>query len=91
VASNEFDVLVSDIGLPDATGHDLVRQAKKIRNVPAIAVSGFGSADDIQNSRDAGFYAHLIKPLDFDLLHATIQKAARETSVQGAPLVVSAL
>ena len=75
VAANEVDVLVSDIGLPDASGHDLVRQVKKIRNVPAVAISGFGSATDIQNSRDAGFYAHLTKPLDFDLLHATIQQA----------------
>jgi signal transduction histidine kinase/ActR/RegA family two-component response regulator len=77
-AANEVDVLVSDIGLPDASGHDLVRQLKKIRNVPAVAISGFGSAVDIQNSRDAGFFAHLTKPLDFDLLHATIQKAVQE-------------
>lgn len=90
-AENEVDVLVSDIGLPDATGHDLVRQMRRIQNVPAVAISGFGSAADIQNSRDAGFYAHLTKPLDFDLLHATIQKAAHEAAPRSAaPLVVSA-
>ena len=77
VASNEIDVLVSDIGLPDASGHDLVRELKKIQDVPAIAISGFGSADDIESSRQAGFFAHLTKPLDFERLHATIQRAAR--------------
>jgi CheY-like chemotaxis protein len=78
VVSNDIDVLVSDIGLPDASGHDLVRQVKRLRNVAAVSISGFGSKTDIQNSRDAGFFAHLTKPLDFDLLHATIQQAAKE-------------
>jgi PAS domain S-box-containing protein len=89
-AAHEFDVLVSDIGLPDASGHDLVRQVKKIRNVPAIAVSGFGSPTDIRNSLEAGFCAHLTKPLDFDFLHATIQKATHEGGSQAPPLIVSA-
>lgn len=89
VAANEVDVLVSDIGLPDRSGHELVRQVKKIRNLPAVAMSGFGSADDIQSSRDAGFFAHLVKPLDFDLLHATIQKAVREAGSQAVTSVIS--
>ena len=89
LANNEVDVLVSDIGLPDGTGHELVQKAKRIQNVPAIAISGYGSAADIQKSRDAGFYAHLTKPLDFDLLHATIQKAAHEGGPKSAALVVS--
>jgi len=87
--TNEFDVLVSDIGLPDISGHDLVRQVKKIRKVPAVAISGFGSAADIQNSLEAGFYAHLTKPLDFALLHATIQKAASEEGSRASSLAVS--
>jgi len=87
--ANEFDVLVSDIGLPDASGHHLVKQVKRIRSVPAIAVSGFGSAADIQNSLDAGFYAHLTKPLDFNVLHATIQKAVRDADSQPASLSIS--
>jgi PAS domain S-box-containing protein len=89
VAEHEVDVLVSDIGLPDSTGHDLLRQVKKIRNVPAVAVSGYGSDIDLQNSLDAGFYAHLTKPLDFDLLHATIQKAAHEGASRAARSVIS--
>jgi PAS domain S-box-containing protein len=89
-ATNEFDLVVSDIGLPDASGHEFLRQLKKIQNVPAVAISGFGSATDIQNSRDAGFCAHLTKPLDFALLHETIQEAARERDSQAASTVVSA-
>jgi PAS domain S-box-containing protein len=84
--TNEFDVLVSDIGLPDENGHDLLRKMKRIRNVPAIAISGYGSVTDIQNSLDAGFCAHLTKPLDCDRLHATIQKVVHDRSTQGAPL-----
>jgi CheY-like chemotaxis protein len=84
VASNDIDVLVSDIGLPDISGHELVRQIRRLRNVAAVSISGFGSKTDVQNSRDAGFYAHLTKPLDFNLLHATIQQAAREGGSQAA-------
>jgi PAS domain S-box-containing protein len=89
VTANEIDVLVSDIGLPDGSGLDLVRKLKRIRNVPAVAASGFGSGIDIQNSRDAGFCAHLTKPLDFNLLHATIQKAARDGGSQSTSSVIS--
>jgi PAS domain S-box-containing protein len=87
IAANQVDVLVSDVGLPDATGHDLMRQVKRIRDVPAVAISGYGSATDIQKSREAGFYAHLTKPLDFDLLHATIQQALHQAGTRAAPLV----
>ena len=89
--ANEFDVLVSDIGLPDRSGHELLRQVKKVHNVPAIAISGFGSAADIKKSRDAGFYGHLTKPLDFKLLHATIQHAMHKGRAPHAPLVISVL
>jgi CheY-like chemotaxis protein len=88
--ANEFDVLLSDIGLPDGSGHDLVRQVKRIRNVPAVAISGYGSPSDIEASVSAGFYAHLTKPLDFELLHETLQEALRESGSKPPPLVASA-
>jgi PAS domain S-box-containing protein len=78
LAANEVDVLVSDIGLPDASGLDLIRQVMGVRQIPAVAISGFGSAVDIQNSLDAGFGAHLTKPLDLNLLHATIQQLTHD-------------
>jgi PAS domain S-box-containing protein len=84
VAANDFDVLVSDIGLPDRSGLDLMRQLKSVRPVPAVAISGFGSAGDIQNSLDAGFCAHLTKPLDLKALHATIQRVTNDRAPERA-------
>jgi PAS domain S-box-containing protein len=88
VASHDFDVLVSDLGLPDRSGHDLVRQIKKMREMPAVAISGFGAASDIQESLAAGFCAHLTKPLDFQILHTTIQRAFYGTDSQVAPSAI---
>jgi two-component system CheB/CheR fusion protein len=59
------DLLVSDLGLPDGSGLDLVRElVARGDAIPAIALSGYGSPTDIRNSRAAGFAAHLVKPLD---------------------------
>ena len=82
-AANEIDALVSDIGLPDASGHDLMRKIKQIQNVPGVAVSGFGLETDVQNSRDAGFFAHLTKPINLHLLHSTLQQALRNELPMG--------
>lgn len=58
-----FDLLVSDLGLPDGSGHDLMRQLRRRRHeLPAIALSGYGQEEDIRHSRDAGFATHLTKP-----------------------------
>ena len=65
-----------------------MRELKKIQDVPAIAISGFGSADDIESSRQAGFFAHLTKPLDSERLHAMIQRA-REDDSETLPLHIS--
>jgi DNA-binding response OmpR family regulator len=59
---NPFDLLISDIELPDGSGLDLMRQLRG--RVPGIAISGFGAPDDIQMSLDAGFTLHLTKPVE---------------------------
>ena len=69
-----FDLLVSDIGLPDGTGLDLVRHVHTRRPIPALAVSGYGMEDDIRASRDAGFQEHLVKPIDLAKLRAAIER-----------------
>jgi CheY-like chemotaxis protein len=75
------DVLVSDIGLPDGTGHDLMRAARAMRpDVVGIAVSGFGMESDYKGSIDAGFAAHLTKPVDTKDLEAAIRAAVGKTS-----------
>jgi CheY-like chemotaxis protein len=70
-----FDRVISDLGLPDATGHELLMRLKEHRPVRGIAVSGFGMAEDLQKSSDAGFLAHVTKPLDLKRLKAAIASA----------------
>jgi len=69
-----FDVLVSDLGLPDGSGLDIIRGIKKLYSLHAIALSGYGTEEDIRNSREAGFEEHMIKPISFDTLRETIQR-----------------
>jgi len=59
------DILISDLGLPDGSGLDLIRdlRARGVR-VPAIALSGYGTSADIELSKAAGFGEHLVKPLN---------------------------
>lgn len=59
----KFQLLISDIGLPDASGYDLMRTLSKDPELKGIAVSGYGMKDDITRSREAGFSRHLTKPL----------------------------
>ena len=70
----EFDLLLSDLGLPDGSGHDLLRGLKTRRPIRAIALSGFGMDEDVQRSREAGFDRHLTKPASLDVLEATIRE-----------------
>jgi signal transduction histidine kinase/CheY-like chemotaxis protein len=76
---NKFDLLISDIALPDGTGMDLMMQMRAIANVPGIAISGFGNDGDIERSLQAGFSEHLIKPIKLDKLEAAIERALSAT------------
>jgi CheY-like chemotaxis protein len=73
-----FDVLVSDIGLPDGTGMDLIREvrARHAPNLPAVALTGFGMEEDSLRCRAAGFEAHLTKPVNLARLEQTVQRVA---------------
>jgi PAS domain S-box-containing protein len=64
--SQHFDVVISDIGLPDASGHELMRRLRVKRHIRGIAMSGYGREEDIRASRDAGFAEHLVKPANID-------------------------
>jgi len=74
VASDTFDLLLSDVGLLDGSGLDLMRALRETRPVPGIALSGYGTEDDIRASKQAGFAEHLTKPVDFSELLAAIAK-----------------
>ena len=69
-----FDVLISDLGLPDGSGLELITQIHRSRRIPAIALSGFGMDEDIDKSKAAGFSEHLTKPVNFQSLLNAINR-----------------
>jgi signal transduction histidine kinase/ActR/RegA family two-component response regulator len=68
-----FDVLVSDIGLPDGSGHELLETLRTTHDIFGIALSGYGMEEDIRRSSEAGFSHHLVKPVDINKLDSIIQ------------------
>jgi len=75
-----FDLLLSDIGLPDGSGLDLLRSLREMGlTYPAIALTGYAQEKDIQACHDAGFAAHLPKPVNLHALEATIRQVTEAT------------
>ena len=77
-AKEEFDVLISDLALPDGSGIDLMQTLQSKRPVLGIALTGFGTENDIRKCREAGFQHHLVKPIDLNRLDLLIQESAAE-------------
>ena len=69
----EFDLIISDIGLPDRSGYELMQELQNIRSLRGIALSGFGMEHDVSKARAAGFSEHLTKPINFERLEQAIQ------------------
>lgn len=69
-----FDVVVSDLGLPDGDGYELMRRIAALREVPGIAMSGYGMEEDVQRSLAAGFSEHLTKPVQLSALKNAIAR-----------------
>jgi signal transduction histidine kinase/ActR/RegA family two-component response regulator len=81
-----FELLLSDIGLPDGTGHDLLRHIRVRRgNLPAIAVSGYGMEEDVRQSSEAGFAEHLVKPVDLAKLRGAIGRVLGASQTASSP------
>jgi signal transduction histidine kinase/ActR/RegA family two-component response regulator len=78
---NRFDLLISDIALPDGSGMELMIQLHAISRIPGIAISGFGNNGDIEKSLQAGFSEHLIKPVKLEKLEAAMERAIEAKSV----------
>jgi PAS domain S-box-containing protein len=68
----KFDLVISDLGLPDMNGNEMMAQLHRSFGIPGIAVSGYGMEEDIARSRDAGFQHHLTKPIRIDRLKELI-------------------
>jgi PAS domain S-box-containing protein len=85
-ATRRFDLLISDLGLPDGSGLDLMKALRDAQGMKGIALSGFGTDDDVAASQAAGFSAHLTKPVDWDRLRAEIEKltTSRDSSARTA-------
>ena len=80
LAQNKFDLLLSDLGLPDGSGTELMREIRQSSSIPGIALSGFGTESDSASSLEAGFAAHFTKPVGTQYLKAAIDQIARETA-----------
>lgn len=72
--AGKFDVLITDLGLPDGSGLDFMRELRGRCTVPGIALSGYGMEKDLQESAEAGFFAHLTKPINIEQLRAVLQQ-----------------
>jgi CheY-like chemotaxis protein len=77
-AQEQFDLLVSDLGLPDGSGLDLMRQLAG-RQIKGIAFSGYDDEEHIRAARAAGFAAHLKKPVEMEDLAATIERVLSQS------------
>jgi signal transduction histidine kinase/ActR/RegA family two-component response regulator len=87
-AEHGFDLIVSDIELPDGTGLELMRQLSW-RGLPAIALSGYGSEEDVRESQEAGFALHLTKPVEISKLEEAIRQVVQAQGARPVPLMRS--
>ena len=71
-----IDLVISDVGLPDVSGLELMSQLKRRFRLRGIALSGYGMDEDIQRSRQAGFERHLTKPVNLQILRDAIRQVA---------------
>ena len=76
VGSDQIDVLLCDIGLPDGSGYEVAAQARAKRRIKAIALTGFGTERDVLRSKEAGFDFHLVKPVNFQELQSVLDQLA---------------
>ncbi|HEU0253217.1 MAG TPA: ATP-binding protein [Pyrinomonadaceae bacterium] len=76
-AENDFEVVLSDISMPEMDGFEFLQRLRQIegrQDIPVIAITGFGRTADIDRARAAGFYFHLTKPLDLQALVEVLQQ-----------------
>ncbi len=73
-----FDLVISDLGLPDGSGLDLMRHLSAAHGLRGIALSGYGMSTDLKQSAEAGFSRHLVKPVKIAMLREAVTELAAE-------------
>jgi PAS domain S-box-containing protein len=76
IAAGDIDVILCDIGLPDGSGYELIAEVRRKRQIKAVAITGFGTDEDVRRSKDAGFDFHLVKPVDLHDLQTVLERLA---------------
>ena len=76
MGANNIDVVLCDIGLPDGSGYEVAAHVRAKGHIKAIALTGFGTEQDVQRSKDAGFDFHLVKPINFQELQSVLEQSA---------------
>jgi CheY-like chemotaxis protein len=74
-APGKFDLIISDIGLPDGNGYELMSEWREVPGLKGIALSGYGMEHDVSRSWEAGFSSHLTKPVKMETLDNAIAEA----------------
>jgi signal transduction histidine kinase/CheY-like chemotaxis protein len=90
IAANEhFDIIVSDIGLPNIDGYELLKRLREqspyLRDVPSLALTGYAAQKDVDAALSAGFSAHLAKPFDPATLAATVDSLLESQRIAAPP------
>jgi DNA-binding response OmpR family regulator len=80
---DSVDLLISDVGLTDGSGLELMKKVRETRDLPAIALSGYGTEADLAQSSEVGFSAHMTKPVDIERLDRQIQALVRNSADPG--------
>ena len=81
----QFDVVLSDISMPEMDGFEFLSRLRQMpgkKDLPAVALTGFGRPEDVQRASREGFYAHLTKPFDIETLARLLQKIPRSNGAR---------
>jgi CheY-like chemotaxis protein len=81
--TQDFDLLITDIGLPDGDGYDLMAELGKLRGLKGIALTGYGAEQDVARAQAAGFIAHLTKPVSMTVLDAVLDMVVTNGALNG--------
>lgn len=76
--NKDFELLISDLDLPDGSGYDLMNEFQKKFAAKGIVVTGHGAEEDFAHSQSSGFTAHLTKPVRIESLENALAAALKE-------------